>query len=99
MPGETLKSLLKTATLAEKILGANDKNLVFLPMFVPVPKSLAYKMLLKKTGKKYIGKDDLNWQEIILDWTKYFCRVSYNDLLKTRKSLQRFPYDITSYSY
>lgn len=99
LPGESSATLSKTVRLAEKIVSAGNNNLIIVPVFTPLPGSLSFHLLKQKTGKKYEGKDLINWDEANFDWNKYFCRVSFDKIQKTRKYLSQFPCDITTYSY
>jgi radical SAM superfamily enzyme YgiQ (UPF0313 family) len=98
-PGETEKSLKKTRDLAEYILNAGEDNLVVTPYLIPLPGSSAFNLFIKKTGKKYAGKDIISWEEVVNDWAKYFCKVSPEEMEKVRTYLRKFPYDISDYSY
>jgi len=98
-PGETKQSLIETTKLAECIFNSGKDNLIVPSSFTPLPGSLAYHLLKQKTGKKYLNRDIINWNEAISDWVEYFCEVSDQEIRESLKYLRQFPYDINAYSY
>ncbi|MBU2264659.1 B12-binding domain-containing radical SAM protein, partial [Patescibacteria group bacterium] len=89
LPEETEQSLARTIKFAEKIFNIGNKNLLIIPRFVPLPGSAAFNFLVKKTGKKYVGADIINWDEASNDWTKHFCNVSSEKITKAQDYLRK----------
>jgi radical SAM superfamily enzyme YgiQ (UPF0313 family) len=78
-PGETENSFRETIEHVKRIVEIGNVETISCSILVPVPGSPAYKMLLqhKKTGKKYINRDDLDAIELEEDWLNSFCSIDY----------------------
>lgn len=93
-PGETEETINESLEFAEGLARMPATiGLRFHPL-VPLPGSLAWKMLREKTGKKYLGKDFIDWKEAAKDWVINFCKVDlriFNNKLKEAKTRFSFP--------
>ena len=74
-------------------------NIIVPLLFSPLPNSLSYQMVLAKTGKKYRGKDVINWWEMIEDWAGLYCKASHKEIIETQRYLRRLPSDINAFSF
>jgi len=57
----------------------------------PLPNSLAFQLLKKKTGDKYKNIDLFDKYEVISDWVELFCEVSLSEILVACRKLQKLP--------
>lgn len=74
-PGETEETIDETIKFAKELSRIPGVRGTRFNALVPFPGSLAWQMLLKKTGKKYLGQDIFDWREIVRDWVENFCKI------------------------
>jgi anaerobic magnesium-protoporphyrin IX monomethyl ester cyclase len=80
-PGETRHSLRNNLKFAQAIV-KNHSVFVSVNILSPLPNAPAYAYLIKKTGRKYRGKDIYSSTEMQKDWIKHFTNVSYREITK-----------------
>jgi radical SAM superfamily enzyme YgiQ (UPF0313 family) len=98
-PGEDRKSLYRTVALAEKIINASAQNIIMPNLFIPLPNTVAFNMVLKETNKKYFGKDIIDWSEILVDWITLYCKISHKEIRKALVYLCQLVDNINAYSF
>ncbi len=97
--GETSKGLKKTIKLAERIIQSDPNNLIVPSYLTPLPNSMSFDMIKKKTGNKYIDKDIINWSNVIKDWIKYNCKTSHQEISDTLEHMRNLSTNLNAFSY
>jgi len=91
-PGETMETALQTLKYARNLARSKNVSATLMVKLRPYPGSRAWKMLLEKTGKKYIGKDIVSTSDIVEDWLKNFCKITSEDLKVLNKIVRSFSF-------
>lgn len=84
LPGETPENLRKTLNLIKEISSLDYTYIIRLQTFTPLPGSFSWQMFVKKTAKKYRGKDLIDWNEARKDWIRYFCNLNARDIMEAK---------------
>lgn len=87
-PGETKRTWRKTLNLIKELSLLDYTFWIRLQTFTPLPGSLSWQMLLRKTGTKYEGKDLVDWNEVRKDWINYFCNLTLKDVIEAEKEFR-----------
>ena len=79
-PGESKETILETMAFVKE-LNKDKKNITGtrVNVLMPFPGSCAWQMLVERTGRKYKGKDIIDWREVSKDWIRVFCKISPKD--------------------
>ncbi|MHA1661071.1 MAG: B12-binding domain-containing radical SAM protein [Promethearchaeota archaeon] len=86
-PGESKKTLEETVQFAVSLKKVGI-NISFTPhIFKPLPRSVAYSLMLRKYEEKYSGRDYVIMEELINDWVVGFCKTSLEKLVYTFRQL------------
>jgi radical SAM superfamily enzyme YgiQ (UPF0313 family) len=83
----TMKETLKFARELAKTPGHSGSRFNSL---IPFPGSPAWRMLSEKTGERYLGKDLLNWRQVVNDWLINFCDIDIKRYSQIRSEAKKF---------
>jgi len=96
-PNETKESLKKSVEFIHEL---NELGMTkFWPHILePYPNSQAFHLLRKRTGDKYKNVDLFDKDQVINDWVKNFCRVSFSEIMTQARKLEFLPNSGYKYS-
>ena len=89
-PKETKKTLKANLNAIRTFKKINPSMTIISHRFMILPGSPAWKMLIRKTGKKYLNQDNPDLEEMDRDWLKYFTRVTPQDVSLAMKEAAPF---------
>ena len=95
-PEESKVSMDRTAEHILKILEFNNTNELVVSLFTPLPGSLAYNMLLQKSGgiaSRFQQADIFLVRDFQEEWTRHFCETDFDTILEYANKLENLHKD------
>jgi len=93
-PQENKESLHRSIMFAAKIKNLFNKTgapfSIKTFFFTPIPGSIAFKWLLKKTGTKYLREDTMDCNSLRRDWVDNFCHTTYDEIVAAVVEMNQF---------